>query len=136
MNFIVETVDVDTGKRGHVIAVTTNVGEHGAAICSDPDFKFPLLFAAGDVAETVARLKWWVAPPSSGGRPRQDGEAGGPRSDAAEPHDGRTHRHHQQRRHRRQGQRRPGRVSQRLRARREEQSLFYNKLSTNSKLLG
>jgi hypothetical protein len=59
LHYIVETVDADTGKRGHVIAVTTNVGEHGAAICSDPDFKFPLLFAAGGVGETVARLKWW-----------------------------------------------------------------------------
>ena len=61
LHYIVETKDAETGTGGHVIAVTTNVGKHGAAICSDPEFKFPLLFAAGDVAETVARLKWWGA---------------------------------------------------------------------------
>ena len=60
LHYIVETVDTETGKRDHVIAVTTNVGSHGAAICSDPDFTFPLLFAGPDaVAETVDRLKWW-----------------------------------------------------------------------------
>ena len=60
LHYVVEAVDTETGKRDHVIAVTTNVGSHGAAICSDPDFTFPLLFAGPDaVAETVERLKWW-----------------------------------------------------------------------------
>ena len=66
LHYIVETVDTETGKRDHVIAVTTNVGSHGAAICSDPDFTFPLLFAGPDaVAETVDRLKWWGVSDSS-----------------------------------------------------------------------
>ena len=60
LHYVVETVDTETGKRNHLIAVTTNVGSYGAAICSDPDFTFPLLFAGPDaVAETVDRLKWW-----------------------------------------------------------------------------
>jgi hypothetical protein len=60
LHYVVETVDTETGKRDHIIAVTTGVGSHGAAICSDPDFNYPLLFAGPDaVAETVARLKWW-----------------------------------------------------------------------------
>ncbi len=60
LHYVVETVDTETGKRDHLIAVTTNVGSYGGAICSDPDFTFPLLFAGPDaVAETVARLKWW-----------------------------------------------------------------------------
>ena len=64
LHFAVETEDAETGRRGHVIAVTTAVGAHGGALCSDPDFRPALLFdgpgATPDaVTETVKRLEWW-----------------------------------------------------------------------------